>query len=1002
MVEDALQDTFLTAIEDADAWDAERPVLPWLLGVLANRVRMARRKARPQELDRDRLVAAATGTEDADPSEVAASDEFVAAARAAVRGLHEPYRQVLVLHLEHGLAAGEIADVLGRPAGTVRTQVVRGLELLRQALPVGFAAAAVVGTSVTGAAAEALLSGVRAQVLAQFALTTGITTAGLTVGTAKTATAVGGAATTTWWLLGVPIAMKKVVMVGLVGVLALGVWQVTRSGAVATGPDAGDAGRSRVVVEDSGARQSAPSVGETAVRRDVAGPSQPGAGQPAIAALTGSVRLRLLRADGTPAVGARVVRWSEGDRAHRFVRPVSAVTDAAGEVVFGELAPGAQSVCLSVPQSSRNVWPEVRAGEEVVVEERLPAGASVRGRVVDAGGLPVPDAALLTLGNYEFHQEIARTDGEGHFAITALPAHQQLLARATGHGPSEVLWPDVAVGGEVEVTLRLGARASRVSGFVEDPTGRRLADARVAFVAVGAFHNAPPLLVMTNAEGEFEVAQLLPGRVVVTAVHEGAGRRLAVAAEWEVPPQGLRDAALVVTEGATIHGVAREVGGGPLQGWQVVATPQHPLVYSLPFARQHVYTDAQGRYRIEGVLPGLCHLRTSRAGPDLTHEVECAAGQEVRWDPLLESLADIRIAVVDEAGAPLVGWRVETLNADGFPTSGHTVPVEGPIVFGERAPGEHHFWVSATQRIDDETGVPVVSGFPVLAVGPVAAGESRTVTVRRDQLPTGVIRGRVLRDDGTPCAEARVELSSSYGWGARETVRTAADGTFVTPLLPPETYRLDVRVEGAPRRVVTDVVVAPGADVRVDDVVMPPAAWVEVELRGDSAATAGAVVHIVGRRSAAALSRDGEGWRSGVLAPGRYRVQVSGPAVLPESRVVEVAGAGAARTEFEVRVAPARQALRLVLPPDRPDPSRWTSTVTVRRAPTVSAEPGDVVVRTEAEGRVADPAAGTLAVELGLEPGEYVAEVVGWDDSTGRVTFRVVAGGRSSVDVVLR
>lgn len=37
--EDALQSAFLAAIEDAHAWNASRPLLPWRLGVLAKRVR---------------------------------------------------------------------------------------------------------------------------------------------------------------------------------------------------------------------------------------------------------------------------------------------------------------------------------------------------------------------------------------------------------------------------------------------------------------------------------------------------------------------------------------------------------------------------------------------------------------------------------------------------------------------------------------------------------------------------------------------------------------------------------------------------------------------------------------------------------------------------------------------------------------------------------------------------------------------------------------------------
>ena len=42
--EDAVQSTFLSAIESREDWDPGRPVLPWLLGLLANRVREQRRR----------------------------------------------------------------------------------------------------------------------------------------------------------------------------------------------------------------------------------------------------------------------------------------------------------------------------------------------------------------------------------------------------------------------------------------------------------------------------------------------------------------------------------------------------------------------------------------------------------------------------------------------------------------------------------------------------------------------------------------------------------------------------------------------------------------------------------------------------------------------------------------------------------------------------------------------------------------------------------------------
>ena len=52
--------------------------------------------------------------------------------KQSIARLPKPYQPVLHLHLGHGLSAQDIALALGRPPGTVRTQLVRGMELLRK------------------------------------------------------------------------------------------------------------------------------------------------------------------------------------------------------------------------------------------------------------------------------------------------------------------------------------------------------------------------------------------------------------------------------------------------------------------------------------------------------------------------------------------------------------------------------------------------------------------------------------------------------------------------------------------------------------------------------------------------------------------------------------------------------------------------------------------------------------------------------------------------------
>lgn len=114
--EDAVQGAFLAAIEDRNGWDPARPLLPWLLGLLANRVREQRRRA-ARVPDAQRIGS----TGERDPAELAEHGEFGTAFRSALLRVAEPYRSAVERHLVHGVAAHEIAAELGAPPRTSRS-----------------------------------------------------------------------------------------------------------------------------------------------------------------------------------------------------------------------------------------------------------------------------------------------------------------------------------------------------------------------------------------------------------------------------------------------------------------------------------------------------------------------------------------------------------------------------------------------------------------------------------------------------------------------------------------------------------------------------------------------------------------------------------------------------------------------------------------------------------------------------------------------------------------
>lgn len=151
--EDAAQETFLRAYRSLCRFDDDRRaalnVRPWLaaitLNVCRNRARSASRRPR-EELGPERGAVAEDwrGAGDGSgrghgagrtPAEAAEDGETAAELAAALRRLPDVQRRSIVLHHGGGLTYAEVGLALGRPEGTVKADVHRGLAALRSILP---------------------------------------------------------------------------------------------------------------------------------------------------------------------------------------------------------------------------------------------------------------------------------------------------------------------------------------------------------------------------------------------------------------------------------------------------------------------------------------------------------------------------------------------------------------------------------------------------------------------------------------------------------------------------------------------------------------------------------------------------------------------------------------------------------------------------------------------------------------------------------------------------
>lgn len=152
--EETAQEAFLAAYRSLSTWRGDGPFTAWVSRIALRAA--LRRAARQRPVDwidvgavdgpgevtdsAARRVArhlageAVEAADRTDPSRLAEAAEREAALREAVRALDEPYRETVALRYFADLTVPEIAEVCGRPQGTVKTHLHRGLLRLRQQL----------------------------------------------------------------------------------------------------------------------------------------------------------------------------------------------------------------------------------------------------------------------------------------------------------------------------------------------------------------------------------------------------------------------------------------------------------------------------------------------------------------------------------------------------------------------------------------------------------------------------------------------------------------------------------------------------------------------------------------------------------------------------------------------------------------------------------------------------------------------------------------------------
>ena len=131
--EDVTQETFVIAYRSIGTYRGEGSLGAWL-GRIATRQALRRLSQRRDAISIDGPGATVAASGGMDPLGQAIAAERSARIRSAVSALSEPYRETVALRFFAELSLAEIAEQTGRPLGTVKTHLHRGLARLRDAM----------------------------------------------------------------------------------------------------------------------------------------------------------------------------------------------------------------------------------------------------------------------------------------------------------------------------------------------------------------------------------------------------------------------------------------------------------------------------------------------------------------------------------------------------------------------------------------------------------------------------------------------------------------------------------------------------------------------------------------------------------------------------------------------------------------------------------------------------------------------------------------------------
>jgi len=647
--------------------------------------------------------------------------------------------------------------------------------------------------------------------------------------------------------------------------------------------------------------------------------------------------------------------------------------------------------------------PHIRSAidqETTSLRVTLDKASSVTGRMVDEEGKPVKGAVRLrshdgvNIPGVLGASALASVGEDGKFSIRSLRAGANVIQLA-GMGYTviertvEIAQPGEAVSlGDVVFEAGLTIR-----GRVVEAGDIGIAGARVTAALPRTTQGGEPLFAEADPEGRFVLRGLKEDAYQVGVMAQGFAPlqvTLTASADEQV---------LTMKRAITLSGRIVDPDGVPVGRVGITAQRGDDRRTS-----RGGRTAADGRFTLDLPEAGDITLTTSVESFEGSFRTVQVTGPTDLGDWTLSRGLRLRGVVVDGKGSPVPGARVENQSARQFPMTFAETDEKGAFEMRGASPGTIRLVASHRDHAAARVAIEV-------AVDERGDPDPVRIILTKGGRIEGVVRQR----DGSPVAQARIELSRSDGASVPRTAEapqyraiTAADGTFAFALQPPGAGRVTLMSgQGGQYTSVTsaEVSILEGETTQVSltlrstvvrGVVLrngSPGAGLRVTVFGDFMVTSG------GPQDTASLS-GGIPWSAATTdAEGRFALRVAGP----------IRGV--------VNVNDARGESHLSRPVEVPDVEEFElnlefgSALATGRVIDAATGQGIAEARISAAPAVIQPNVRTAmptartdrsgAFELPLEPGEFQISVNADNYLGVRAPFTISPPGTSLGDIEL-